>query len=201
MTDKIKIDDANCCFYLKQGNAAAYEYLIKIYYPPVCYFAQKILMGENSAAEDITTETFLKLWYHQKEFNNIDHLKKFLYRAAKNACLNFLRSREREHTKHKDFSQLQDQLDENYIFKEVVHAELMAHVRKAIDGLSPQMRRIFILSYIEQLSDREIAQQLDISYQTVRNQKSKSLAIIRKLVNIKPRHILTIAILLKTSLH
>jgi len=49
-----------------------------------------------------------------------------------------------------------------------------------ISGLSEKMRAIFILSRYERLSTDEISQKLSLSNQTVRNQISKALKILRE---------------------
>lgn len=200
MLHRLKIDDSNCITYLHMGDSNAYSYLIKIYYPPLLHFAIHIIPNDMPAAEDIVFETFLKAWRRASDFSTINHLKNFLYLSVRNACNNYLRGKQREQAKEDDLITLSayyESPDEDILFKEIVHTELMANVRKAIDSLSPQMRRIFILSYVKQMNNYEIAKQLNLSYQTVRNQKSKSLTIIRKMLDAKNNTLVGILMLMK----
>ena len=52
-------------------------------------------------------------------------------------------------------------------------------IESEIQNLPPKMRRIFELSRQEELSHQEIAQKLDISYQTVKKQVQNALKIIK----------------------
>lgn len=160
---------------LQQGDSSALYYLIRVYAPVLCGYARRI-MDDESAIEDIVEETFLKLWDRHASFESFISVKTFLYLTVRNASLNFIRDRKRERLKHAAYSELQ--LTESAT-DEVLYAELLAHIRKAIDELPEKMRQIFILSYIEQFSNQEVADKLSLSNQTVRNQKAKALQILR----------------------
>ncbi|HRQ50053.1 MAG TPA: sigma-70 family RNA polymerase sigma factor, partial [Agriterribacter sp.] len=63
---------------------------------------------------------------------------------------------------------------------EIIYSELLVEIRKSIDALPAKMREIFILSHYKKMSNEAIAAHLKLSHQTVRNQKSKALALLRK---------------------
>ncbi|HEY0298136.1 MAG TPA: RNA polymerase sigma-70 factor [Arachidicoccus sp.] len=194
---QIEIDDNNCCEYLQAGKVEAYHYLIRIYFPVLCNYAQTIIDADIQTAEDIITDAFLKSWEKRNDFKDFAHIKNFLYITVKNASFNFIRNKQREKAKHEIFSESYLN-EEDFAFKEIVHAELMAEVRKAIDMLPAKMRKVFILSYVEQLSNAEIAARLNISDQTVRNQKSKSLSILRSVTkHISSTHLVVVLLLLE----
>lgn len=174
------INDINCCARLSEGSSEAYYYLIRIYFPVMCNFSHNIVK-DRMAAEDIVNEVFLKLWQQKKKFENIEEIKKVLYTSIKNSSLNFLRSQKRAHERHEVFVHHYWQ-DDNNMFQEIVFSELLAEIRKAMDTLPEKMRTIFILGYIKQLSNQEIAEQLKLSNQTVRNQKTKSLLRLKKIL-------------------
>ena len=187
-------DDNDCYSQLKAGNDGAFRYLIRIYGPVLCQYADKLIMN-SAAAEDIVTDVFVKLWEKRDSFETFLHVKKFFYTAVRNACMNYKRDKEREQRKYKTFMETNDA---SFITDEIIYAELLADVQKAIDGLPGKMRLIFILSYIEQLGNKEIAQQLHLSDQTVRNQKTKALAVIRGKLKYKPTIEIYLALLLLT---
>jgi len=185
--------DEHCLALLKEGNEDVYRYLIRVYGPVLCSYAEKIVF-DRAAAEDIVEDIFVKLWEKHTVFDSLLGVRKFLYMAARNAGLNFKRDKEREQTKHDTYSRLSV---ESTSIDEIIYAELMADVRGAIDSLPPKMREIFIMGYVNQLSNHEIAAQLNLSYQTVRNQKTKALTIIRSLLKGYPDdHILYVILLL-----
>lgn len=174
------IDDTNCCILLSKGSVDAYYYLIQIYFPVMCNFSVNIVK-DRMAAEDIAHEVFLKLWVRKPFFKDMLEIKKFLYVSVKNSSLNFLRSQKRTLERNEVFSSSYWQ-SEDEINDEILFSELLAEVRKAMDTLPKKMRTIFILGYIKQLSNNEIAEQLNLSNQTVRNQKAKSLLRLKKIL-------------------
>lgn len=177
---QVPICENNCLPLLKEGNSDAYYYLIRVYFPVLCHFSVH-MVKDQMVAEDITNEIFLKLWNNKTDFADFDQAKKFMYVSVKNASLNYLRDRKREEKRHISFSETYLET-QDISLTEVIRSELMADVRKAIDSLPEKMRLIFILAYIKQLSNQQIADKLHLSNQTVRNQKAKSLIRIKKML-------------------
>jgi RNA polymerase sigma factor (sigma-70 family) len=67
--------------------------------------------------------------------------------------------------------------------------ELEKDIQRAIDRLSPKMRAIIVLRYLESLSYDEIAETLDISLGTVKSRLSRAHAALdRELTPIVDRH-------------
>lgn len=179
LREKINTDE-DCYRLLSEGNSDAFYYLIRIYFPIYCNISTKIV-SDADAAQDITHNIFIKVWESRKQFSDFEAIKKYLYTAVKNASLNHLRNKQREKARHELFALTHyDTVEADT--GEIIHAELMAAVRKAIDQLPAKMRQVFILSYVEQLSNEEVAEKLQLSYQTVRNQKSRALLILRGLL-------------------
>lgn len=186
------IDDEDCYCRLKAGEEGAFRYLIRVYVPVLCHYANKMIMNKV-AAEDIVMDTIVKIWEKRDTFQSFGNIKNFFYIAVRNACLNYKRDREREQKKFEVFNEINDDI----AVDEIIYAELLMEVRKVIDGLPSKMREIFILSYVQQLNNQAIALQLGLSDQTVRNQKTKALAIIRgKLENMPDIEISLVVLLL-----
>jgi RNA polymerase sigma-70 factor (ECF subfamily) len=164
---------------LCQGEVHALKHFINIYFPVLTRYAKRILHTEHAAAEDVVEEVFLKLWERHASFIDMREVKGFLYTSVHNGCLNVLRSRHREQARNEAFTQLYTD-DADAAENEVIHSELLALVRTAIDSLPEKMREIFLLSHYKKLTNVEIASQLNLSHQTVRNQKSKALSLLKK---------------------
>src|SRR5205807_1596320 len=58
-------------------------------------------------------------------------------------------------------------------------AEIYQHIYEEIEKLTPHLKKVFQMAYIEGMSNEEIAQQLGINNQSVRNDKSRALKQIR----------------------
>lgn len=159
---------------IRQGNEACFQQVFDAYYERLCDFAFTILRDMDEA-EDTVQSTFLKVWEKREGLMITHTLKSYLYRSIHNACINLLEHRDIKQ-KHVEFS--------NYALSdiqqpEVFQSELEANIRAAIEKLPEQCKIIFKLSRYEELRYSEIAERLGISVNTVENQVSKALKILR----------------------
>lgn len=130
------------------------------------------------AAEEITQELFIKLWTNRESLDNIDNIEHYIFTMARNRTLNYLR-------KAANDAQLLAHLRGAMVFANnevedyVIIDDYKAIVEKAINQLSPQRRMVFRLSRYEGLKMEEIAQQLHLSRNTVKNHLAAALRFIR----------------------
>ncbi len=179
-------NEHNILNLLQEGNLNALDYLIKTYFAPLCLYGEKII-NNRAEVEDITEELFIKLWERKYVFENIHQLKGFLFTSIRNACLNSIRNTNRKNERHKEFVE-NDTISDN----EFVEEEMLAEIQKTINSLPEKMRKIFILSYYKKMSNDEIAAYLNLTNQTVRNQKTNAINTLRKL--LKEKSFLTLLI-------
>ncbi|RGY94117.1 RNA polymerase sigma-70 factor [Parabacteroides sp. AM58-2XD] len=144
-------------------------------------FSQAYVIAEEDA-ENIVQDIFLYLWEHPEVFRTIDNMDAFLFTLVKNRCLNFLKhslyinekKRTLETAEEKEMQMnlysLQ-QFDESFL----TISEVENLIDEVIGKLPERCREIFILSRMEGLKYKEIAERLDISVNTVENQMSIAL--------------------------
>ena len=134
-------------------------------------------------AEDIVHDVFLKLWDRQVFLLPESELRRVLYVAVRNACIDHLRrlSQEQEYI---DRRILQLRLDELDFFeasdKLFMQKDLLDLLLKKVEELPERSREIFKLSYLEGLKTAEIAERLNLSTRTVENQLYRALLFLRK---------------------
>ncbi|MBV7532891.1 RNA polymerase sigma-70 factor [Chitinophaga sp. sic0106] len=162
---------------LAAGEPSAFQSLFQQHYKALCYFANSIVQDAQEA-EDLVQESFSKLWNKRADFQTAANIKAFLFIATKNACLNFLKSRERLTIREKEFSYLQTGVDTGFD-PAMTETEIITQLYNEIEALPGQCRRIFKMSYLEGKKNDEIAGELRISYNTVRAQKLRALKLIR----------------------
>lgn len=178
----------------RNGDEKAMRKLYTLYYLPLCYFNQKII-NYSQEAEDISTESFLKLLQKRKDFESLAEIKSFLFTVSKNACLDFLR-KEKRHNKFNQEISLLSPLEELFIDQEMISAKVLQSVYAEIENLPNKCQQVFKSIYIEGSSTSEIAKEMGISVQTVLNQKGKALRKIRLALSYE--NLFSMAILLKT---
>ncbi len=154
----------------------AFNRLYKEYYSVLVFFARK-LIRERPAAEDIVTDVFIKLWEKQLHFDLPQHAKAFLYISTRNACVNHLQRNVVRARSLESYSQPHSQDD---ILHEILRAELLRQVLRLVEGLPAQCKKVMRMSYFQGYSSRKIAGKLQLSINTVRNQKVRGIWLIRK---------------------
>lgn len=163
------------------GDQSAFGFIFGQHYKALCYFAYNIVSNDQEA-QDLVQEAFSKLWDKRTNFRSAANIKAFLFISTKNACLNFLKSRERLTLKEKEFTYLQPEAENADLtsFDPVLsEAEILQQLYTEIEQLPTQCRRIFKMSYLEGMKNEDIAQALQLSYNTVRSQKLRALKLIR----------------------
>jgi RNA polymerase sigma-70 factor (ECF subfamily) len=161
----------------RKGESQALQSLLKLFYSPLCLFAER-LVKDRLAAEDIVGESFIKLWNKRHDFETLQNTKAFLYISTRNACLNLLKQAQRDHLSKKQLAYLTGE-QEGYILNEIVRAEVLQEIMQAIESLPEQCGKVLKLGYLEGLKNQEIADLLQISVHTVKNQKARAIQLLK----------------------
>ena len=145
-------------------------------YLPLGMYAMRIV-GDADSAEDLVSEAFLKAWQIVDAGGEVENFRAYMYRSVRNECISFLRNRKEtvgtEHIPEAD--------------EEAVDTSLRdARIWRAIDELPERCREIFLLSKRDGLSNDEIAEELDLSVKTVKNQITKAYSRLREALS--PKH-------------
>ena len=162
---------------LRQQSSTAYDRLYADFYRPLCYFAEG-LIHDPAAAEDMVTESLIKLLQEVPEMHSVRQLKAYLYTITRNACYDFLRASQRHRHSHEELGYLQP-FDTETAERQLIRAEVLQAIYAAIEGLPERNRNIVKLALLEGRKNEEIAAELHITDQTVRNRKSEGLAMLR----------------------
>lgn len=157
------------------------QHIYLTYSPMLLHFAEKFV--SPFFAEDIVHDVFLKLWDKQVFRLPEEELKRILYVAVRNACLDSLRRMDLEQD-FIDRRALQLKIDELDFFEaadeQIMRKDLIDQLMKKIAELPERSQEIFRMSYLEGMKAAEIAEQLGISTRTVENLLYRSLLQLRK---------------------
>jgi RNA polymerase sigma-70 factor (family 1) len=164
----------------QQGSKDAFASVYNMHYSRLYGFIKK-LVEDREEAQDITAETFVKLWKLHTNFNTAENIKAFLYITARNACMDFLRYRQRQTTNKQELGYvlLQQEEDVPTTSHDEIKTAVLKQIHSEIENLPTQCRRIFKMAWLEGRKNAEIAQQLALTEQTIRNQKARAVKILR----------------------
>ncbi|MGZ3900627.1 MAG: RNA polymerase sigma-70 factor [Bacteroidia bacterium] len=153
-----------------------FEKIFKTQFPVLCDVAFKIIKNKK-AAEDIVQDVFLKLWQSKHKLGVMGNHNGYLYRCTINASIDFLKNNKRVIPFDNSCQNLCDTSNGE---KRMLEKELETCIEKAMSGLPPKCRAIFVLSRHEGMKYREIAGHLQISVKTVENQMGIALSRLRE---------------------
>jgi len=162
---------------LSQGDATVFREVIEEYFPILCRFAQQYL-PDASLAEDVVQEVFIKLWTARISFDNYKALKGYIFASTRNGCLNLSRGRDRQEHRLQDAFGSDPGVTDS-VLTEIVHMENLALIYRAVRGLPPKMREVFMLSYREGMTVRQISLHLNMKVKTVKTLKYRTLVTLR----------------------
>lgn len=131
---------------------------------------------ENS--EELLQEVFCKIWISRDVLNSVENPEHYLYIVARNKVIDFIRKaavdkKMREHV-FRSISHYQNSTEEG-----IDAHESEKLIQDALIRLSPQKQTVFRLSRSQGLSHQQIAVQLNISKNTVKNHLVEALKLIK----------------------
>lgn len=170
-------DERQLVSRLRVGDKKAFEEIFRKYREKIYYFAIRYY-NSTEDAENVVQDVFIKLWDEREGVKEELSLNNYIYTIAKNHLFNIQRKK------------INEKAYRNYIIdhlvqtpnleNELIYADMKAGMDKIIDELPPQRKKVFIMSNIEGLSNKEVASILDLSVRTVEVHKSLALQTIRK---------------------
>lgn len=176
MLKKAEYTDEELLALLREDGESAIDLIFRKYYAFLCKSVYRII-PDTQITEDLAQEVFYGLWKKREQLKINTSLKAYLKRAALNKALNYIRDQKIDFRNAPAKEELVSKQDS--IVQELVADNLQQEIDAAIDNLPEKCRLVFVLSRFEEMSYRQIAQQLDISIKTVENQISKALKFLR----------------------
>ena len=168
------VDDKRLFDAIKDNSEAAFKVVYEEYFAKLTQFIFKMSRDED-LSEEIVQRTMIKVWEQRDRIILTTSLKSYLYKVSYNEYLMYLRTKSKfpniENSVIEAIDEIEDEQD-NQI--------LLDKIRKEIDKLPPKCREVFILSKINGMKYKEIAEQLNISTKTIENHMTKALRQIRE---------------------
>lgn len=153
-----------------------FESLYQTHYKQLVVYATKIL-GSELYAYDIVSDVFVKYWALQNEKVEIREHKNYLFKMTHNLCMDRLRKRSCE--KRLKYHLALNNTSANVTQQMVEYCEYEKLLQDAINRLSPQRKKIFVLMKVEGWSRHEIAEAMGISEATVKETLRLAVQTIR----------------------
>lgn len=183
--------DDQLALSIRSGDEQGFGILMHRYFPIMTLFAIR-LVRDRAEAEDIVENVFIRLWETRDRIEGFESLKAFLYISVRNSCLNALRGSDRQGAREAAFAaNLGSHFDSQAVEREIVRSEVLAEIIKTAEDLPEKIGVVFRLSFLEGLTNREIARRLGVSGNTVKAQKARAVELLKE--KLRHRDMLTAA--------
>ncbi len=166
------------CRRVKKADKNAASELLKIYYADIYSYLRR-LCGSRHDAEDLTQQTFLKVWSSLDGFAGRSKFSTWLYRIAHNTYIDWRRKNTANVQSNTD-RWWQECIDKNSgPFVDVAESQLAQQLYEAVDQLDEDKKHVVHLHYYQGLSIRETAKVLNIATSTVKYRLREVMKILK----------------------
>jgi RNA polymerase sigma-70 factor (ECF subfamily) len=153
-----------------KGDQSAYQAVVKEHLKPISHYAYRLL-GNQKDTEDITQETFLKLWINAATWQpEKSKLTTWLHRITHNLCVDYLRKHSRVQTQDNFEEHLVDSSEEtndrnvDFTQRDLCRdSEKIRILDSALNQLPESQRSAIMLCTVQNFSNKEAAVIMDIS--------------------------------------
>lgn len=160
-----------------EGDQKAYRKAFDFYFPIILRYAHsKCKYLED--AEEITQEAFTQLYLHRHKVRTEDDLYPYLFVITKRLCISHFRKQlakpESAGIEPPEWSSISYNTEDS-----VSYSELSRILHKIVASLPPQQQEIYRRSRLEDASHQEIAEEMGISRNTVKNHLLLATKVVR----------------------
>jgi RNA polymerase sigma factor (sigma-70 family) len=163
---------------IRNGDHATFIEVYELMHARVFRFFLKRVYFHDTA-KDLTQQCFIKLWQYRGSLSPEHSLEKQLFITARGLLINHIK---KEATQKKLKAGMVRQLPAEAEAGGDLLLERTDELNKAIGGLPPVRKRVIILKTFYGRSNKEIAQQLQISVKTVEDHVTKAFRHIRQVI-------------------
>ena len=160
----------------------AFGELVSRYESKVYSLALKMLRNPEDA-EDVLQDTFLRAYRGIKSFKGNSTFSTWVYRITANSALMRLRKRQLPTVSIDDADEREAPINiadwAPGPVEQMLNQETQAAMTEAIEALPPEFRQVFVLRDIEELSNAEVAEILDLSVAAVKSRLHRARLKVR----------------------
>jgi RNA polymerase sigma-70 factor (ECF subfamily) len=172
------------------GGEIEFEEVYREFHPKILHYISR--MTGLHDAEDVTQEVFLKVSRSLSSFRGASKLSTWIYRIATNTALDKFKSPSIKRSQEGLESGKRVQEEDRDVWtgqkkakpdQEIIRKEMSECVKEYVDRLPPDYRSVILLSELEGFKNREIADILQVSIETVKIRLHRAREKLKKLLD------------------
>jgi RNA polymerase sigma-70 factor (ECF subfamily) len=166
----------------KRGEREAFDELVRQWEGRLLYYVRRLVATEEDAW-DVMQETWLRVCKGIRSLQSPERLPTWLYRVARCAAMTHWRGHYRTHARLEESGDL----EEVAAPEEADHFEDAEQVHRALGRISLAHREVLTLFFLEDLSQEQMAEVLDIPLGTVKSRLSYARRALRSVLQQEER--------------
>lgn len=176
--DTILLDEKALFVRISEGDEAAFSEIFYWYVQRLYSFIKKMTRS-SQATEELVQEVFLSLWINREKLADIESCSSYVFTIAANKTFNYLKSKA-IHEKYLGAMVTTDGGSDNNTMETIDFHESQYLVNKLVNQLPSQKKVIYKLTRDKGMSHDEVAVQLGISKNTVKNHLVETLRFLKE---------------------
>lgn len=179
----MELDDKKLIEKYLSGDDAAFEQLTRKYLKNVYNFLFRIT-SDRAVLDDLTQETFIKVWKNMRRYDKEKSFKAWLFTIAKNTAFDYLKKKKTlpfaNFTSDEGYSYF-DEIPEDKILPDELleQKDAAKQLEEKLEKIPEQYRIILTMRYMDDLTLHEIADILALPYNTIKSQHARALRNLR----------------------
>lgn len=178
MNDADNLIEIKLISELKKGSLKAFDAIYDMYVKRLYVYCLQYTKSEEDA-EEIVQDVFVRLWTNRENIRQEETLRSLLFIMSKHHLINAYRTRINSPV-YEDYVKYQDNISAEVQGHPLEYEEFVKQLKTALYKLPVTQRQVIEMSKLKQLTNKEIALELELSEQTVKNQLSLGLKKLRE---------------------
>jgi RNA polymerase sigma-70 factor, ECF subfamily len=163
----------------QQGEEKALSFFYKEFHPALALYAYQWLK-ERTLAEEVASEALIKTWKMHSKLNSYSGIRAYLYKTVRRDCWRLAKSKKAPLI---DINTIEISAEKNSPFDILLQTEVYRNIHTALKEVAPASRRVLIMHYLDGKTTGQIARELQRHPSTIKTQKQKGLAKLRKIIS------------------
>ncbi len=186
--DMEQLKDEEIADKVKQGDGNLFGVLIERYEAKLLRYGRKFL-SDREDIKDIVQEVFISTYQNIQNFDTTQKFSSWIYRIAHNAFVNALKKNSRNPISFFDFDTfLPHAVYEDPAINEREQREMRKMIDASLDRIPQKYREVLILSFLEELSYKEVADILQVPIGTVGVRLKRAKEALREIYESSEHH-------------
>lgn len=170
----ISSPDHTLLFELKEGNSKAFDLIFRRYYDNLCRLCYSFI-HDADMSQNLVQNVFIKLWERRFVMGKVNNLGGYLTVMVKNQIADYIADYKKQHLD----SAIQPTIADNSTENEIMGRDFEEKLTISLAKLPPRCKQAFELSRFENLTNKDISREMNISIKGVEALIGRSLKLLR----------------------